>query len=939
MRGDENTVPRCLLVLLLLGCGDSAGGGSEAPDPAPTGGATPDSGTATPDAAARDAGPPIEPVASPCDPDPARRPEGSGALGCWFEDQDGLPAYAYTAQPGDAPYFTRREGENGSTDHWHQVGNDRIVATAHGDGRMRLFDGTRGGKWVSEYGVGQVKNLSDGLDAPAVAESRTFGVGYFETASQVGSLRTTRRVFAPFGDVAGLVVVHTLENRGDAPIGVEVGELWDAAMYPLTLSLTYATAPGVADDQRALLMRKFEQRARFEPARSRVVVETRYRADAQPPAPPRAEAADADYWPGALSLTLIDGPIAAFALEHRDPCAEAMGECERPRLAVVGGATTRVQPPAEVVDGDPNAPEAAPVPAYPGARLTHLRTRRLLEPGQTVQVRFVVAYDAGEGPDSAFTPAADDPALDPSATSRQWRDSLLDLRAEGAPHADTLRRELLWHGSMLRGALVYDAFHGKHNLDQGSAYGYLQGLRGASRDSLINAVGLLPLSPTLAREQIEYVLQTATEEKAQLSYGTSGYGRNEAATIHTRPSDLDLWLLWAVDEYVGLTRDFAWLDAPVAYWPPGAGRTATVRERLGRSLDWLENEIGVGEHGLLKVGSGDWSDGISFLASDRRAFTEAGESVFNTALAAYVMPRVAAWLTPRDAALGARFERAGAGFRSALGAQFNGRWYNRAWDGSGQPIGQDRMFLEHHVWTLIGDVPDAAQRATVHAALESELQQGSRIGTLIVYPPIDNQFLHPGWDVNGGAWAAMNGLLVWGLSRSDPDRAWSEFVSNSMMRHAETYPNLWYGIWSGPDAYNAEWADRPGETFFHVATPMTDFPVMNSNRHALPLLDAMKLAGVEPTAEGLRFESRVPGEAVSLTTPTVRWSTRADAVEVEVDFREAGRLDLALPSAWGAPARVLVAVGETAPALLATQAGRLSLDVPAGRTRVRVTRE
>jgi hypothetical protein len=49
-----------------------------------------------------------------------------------------------------------------------------------------------------------------------------------------------------------------------------------------------------------------------------------------------------------------------------------------------------------------------------------------------------------------------------------------------------------------------------------------------------------------------------------------------------------------------------------------------VRERLGRSLDWLLNEIGVGERGLLKVGSGDWSDGISFLASDRRAFGRGG---------------------------------------------------------------------------------------------------------------------------------------------------------------------------------------------------------------------------------------------------------------------------------------------------------------------------
>jgi len=915
------------LALGVSGCEEGASKPLPRPQDAAPGGAV-----AT-DAARVDAA--LDPPGPPSSPCSAPRPS-DGALGCWFDDADGLPAYAYTATLGAGRAFTRREGDDGATDHWHQIGNDRVIATAHADGRVRLFDGTRGGKWVSEYSASRVHNLTEGGESPTIAQRRVFGVGYVEAESQVGSLRTTRRVFAPFGDVPGLVVVHTLENRGTAPIGVEVSEVWDAAMHPITLSLTYSSAPGVADDLRHQLMAKFEQRARFEPSARRVVVETRYRADARPPAPPRAEAADADYWPGALSLTLVDGAPQGFGFERAPACDAAALHCEEPRLLVEGGATTRVQPPGRVVAGDPRQPEAAVAPAYPGTRLAHLSTRRVLEPGEVLQVRFVVAYDAGEGAQPAFAPAANDPRLDPAATAAAWRDALPRLSATGAPQHADIEREVAWHGAMLRGALVWDAFHGKHNLDQGSAYGYLQGLRGASRDSLINAVALAPLAPSLAREQIEYVLQTATDEKAQLSYGTSGFGRNEAATIHTRPSDLDLWFLWAVDEYLGLTRDLAWLDAPVAYWPPNAGRTATVRERLGRSLDWLLNEIGVGERGLLKVGSGDWSDGISFLASDRRAFTAEGESVFNTAFAAYVMPRIAARLSDSDPSLAARFEAAGRGFREALAGQFNGRWFNRAWDGAGNAIGQDRMFLEHHVWTLVGDVPTPDQRAAVLGAVESELQQGSRIGTLLLYPPIDNQFLHPGWDVNGGVWSAMNGLLVWGISRTDPERAWSELLANSMARHTEVYPELWYGVWSGPDAYNAPWADRPGETFFHVSTPMTDFPVMNSNRHALPIIDAVKLAGVEPTARGLRFEPRVPGEAVSLHTPAVTFEHDAQRVRAVVDFATAGEVELALPEVWGGAARVEIRVGD-APVEARGAAGSVIVLVPAGQTQVVMT--
>ena len=110
---------------------------------------------------------------------------------------------------------------------------------------MRLFDGTGGGKWVSEYSAGRVRNLTEGGESPAIAQKRVFGVGYVEAESQVGSLRTTRRVFAPFGDVLCFVVVYTLEKLGSASLGPEGSAGRVSPTRPHRTSLTVYPAPRV----------------------------------------------------------------------------------------------------------------------------------------------------------------------------------------------------------------------------------------------------------------------------------------------------------------------------------------------------------------------------------------------------------------------------------------------------------------------------------------------------------------------------------------------------------------------------------------------------------------------------------------------------------------------------------------------------------------------
>jgi hypothetical protein len=105
-------------------------------------------------------------------------------------------------------------------------------------------------------------------------------------------------------------------------------------------------------------------------------------------------------------------------------------------------------------------------------------------------------------------------------------------------------------------------------------------------------------------------------------------------------------------------------------------------------------------------------------------------------------------------------------------------------------------------------------------------------------------------------WAAVNAFATMGLAAHDAAVAWDLVVRQSLAAHARAYPDVWYGIWSGPDAYNAHFGSRPGETFVQPATPMAEYPVMNANAHAGPLLALLAALGVTAHPDGVRVEPR-----------------------------------------------------------------------------------
>ena len=163
----------------------------------------------------------------------------------------------------------------------------------------------------------------------------------------------------------------------------------------------------------------------------------------------------------------------------------------------------------------------------------------------------------------------------------------------------------------------------------GGAFGF--------RDQLQDAVNLLLLDSAPAREQIGYACahQFSAGDVCHWWHADAGVEHG----VRTRISDDLLWLPWAVCEYAQKTGDTQILSAEYPflageeleenehdrYQPltPGA-ETGTVLEHCRRAFMRVLAR-GVGAHGLLHIGTGDWNDAFDRVGAQGR-----GESVWLT---------------------------------------------------------------------------------------------------------------------------------------------------------------------------------------------------------------------------------------------------------------------------------------------------------------------
>ena len=97
-------------------------------------------------------------------------------------------------------------------------------------------------------------------------------------------------------------------------------------------------------------------------------------------------------------------------------------------------------------------------------------------------------------------------------------------------------------------------------------------------------------------------------------------------------SDSQLYLFYVLSEYLDITGDYNFLSEPVPFYPAEFNQSELIIDRLQRTFDYFESQIGLGKHGLVKLLNSDWNDDF-FTEEPSNLYFGLAESHLNTLIA------------------------------------------------------------------------------------------------------------------------------------------------------------------------------------------------------------------------------------------------------------------------------------------------------------------
>lgn len=240
--------------------------------------------------------------------------------------------------------------------------------------------------------------------------------------------------------------------------------------------------------------------------------------------------------------------------------------------------------------------------------------------------------------------------------------------------------------------LRYQALHGRIWAKTGfyqcsGAYGF--------RDQLQDACGILAENPSVCKAQILRCCMAQFEEGDVMHWWHTLPGKKPRG-IRTRISDDNLWLPYAVCEYIDKTEDFSILDLEVRFCSGitlkdgekenyGEAYYTAMRESVfGHCKRAIDFRIGkTGKNGLMLMGTGDWNDGFNKLGE-----RGIGESVWLTEFFILVLKRFSKIAGQRDQEYTGKLIEYSKVLENAIEqAGKDEKWYLRAYSDDGRVIG------------------------------------------------------------------------------------------------------------------------------------------------------------------------------------------------------------------------------------------------------------
>ena len=229
--------------------------------------------------------------------------------------------------------------------------------------------------------------------------------------------------------------------------------------------------------------------------------------------------------------------------------------------------------------------------------------------------------------------------------------------------------------------------------------------------------------------------------------------------IRTRFSDDLLWLVYATLEYMDFTGDNQILDIETPYLK-GQILEQGIDERYDRYIESekmgtiyehcvkaIEKALNFGEHGLPRIGSGDWNDGMSEVGNKGK-----GESVWLGFFLYNILDRFIKIVEENgDFDRVERYKKIKQELRRALNTSgWDGRWYKRAFTDDGQALGsmeneECRIDSIAQSWSIISNAGDNDKKYISMESLENHLVDKENGIIKLLDPPFEKGKLEPGY--------------------------------------------------------------------------------------------------------------------------------------------------------------------------------------------------
>jgi cellobiose phosphorylase len=263
-------------------------------------------------------------------------------------------------------------------------------------------------------------------------------------------------------------------------------------------------------------------------------------------------------------------------------------------------------------------------------------------------------------------------------------------------------------------------------------------------------------------------------------------------------NDDPLWLVLATAAYVKETADWAVLREATTF-DSQPGSEASLYEHLERALGYTLERLG--PHGLPLIGRADWNDclnlncfsetpGESFQTTVNRDGGVA-ESVFIGGLFVLAADEMAAMAERCDQDDEARRWRCEAEHMRSVVAEhgWDGRWFRRAYDYFGRPVGsaecdEGRIFIEPQGMCVMAGIGLADGKAS--AALESVRSHlATPHGIVLQQPAFTRYYVElgeissypPGYKENAGVFCHTNPwIMIAEAAAGDADRAFDYYL-------------------------------------------------------------------------------------------------------------------------------------------------------------------